>query len=183
VTTVGTVGNVLVLLGTIVTACGLLYTWSRNAPPSKSPVQSISATGIPSGEAFGTPTITQERGPSHWTTWARRAKLWARFGRPVHHTADAHVIVAPTITATARMPAPHIGTEAARVARVEQAIDALTEQHASAAEDLRRDAELIKQEFNDYRAAVRADTRRQTLITGIGAALTIAGVVLLILAG
>ena len=71
--------------------------------------------------------------------------------------------------------------------RIWQEIDALAEHNA---EDVRHNAQLIKQEINDYRTTERANTRKQTLIAAIGlamnifgVAMTIAGIVLRILGG
>jgi len=51
--------NVLALLGALVMGYGLLRIWRRTAPPARpGPVQTIAPAGIPSGEAFGTPTVT-----------------------------------------------------------------------------------------------------------------------------
>lgn len=147
------------LLGTIVTACGLLVIWHQNSDT-----------------------------PQRWWAWLRTlaatSKRWARFGRPVHHTADAQLIVVPTITATARMGVPHVFTDADQLARIERAIDDLANKTASErAADSRLNAELIKQEINNYRAEQRAATLRQTAIAAIGVALMITGTVLLLLAG
>lgn len=169
-----TAGNVLALLGAIVTTYGLWRVWRRTASPlAPGPAQTIAPAGIPSGEAFGTPTVRNV---------ADTFKRWARFGRPIHHTGGADLEV--TVTTTAGGEVTRGGTEPERLARIEQQIDALAEQHASSrAEDLKRNAQLIKQEINDYRAAERATTRRQTVIAAIGMLMTITGIVLRILAG
>lgn len=154
-----TAGNVLVLLGTIVTACGLLIIWGQNSD-------------------------TPQRWRARWRQFTAKAKRWARFGRPVHHTADAQLIVVPSITATARVGVPRVGTAADHLARIERAIDELAERTASErADDATQNADLIKQAINEYRAEQRTTTRHQTWIAGIGVALTLAGTVLLLLAG
>jgi hypothetical protein len=156
-----TAGNVLVLLGAIVTAYGVSVLWWQNSDT-----------------------------PQKWRAGLRnliaKVKRWARFGRPVVHTAEAHLIVVPTMTATGRIGTPRVSvmTEAERLAHLYERIDALAEQHAvTRAEDLKHNADLIKQEVNDYRAKQRAETRCQAVIAGIGVALTIVGTVLMLLAG
>ncbi len=82
------------------------------------------------------------------------------------------------------MHAPHIGADSDQLARIGRAVDELANRAASErAEDSRRNAELIKQEINNYRAEQRAATLRQTSIAGVGVALVIAGTLLLLLAG
>ncbi|CAM3510984.1 hypothetical protein MYCO108962_23645 [Mycobacterium colombiense] len=154
-----TAGNVLVLLGTIVTACSLLVMWHQNSD-------------------------TLQKWRASLRNLGAKARRWARFGRPVHHTAEAHTIVAPTMTATARMLTPRIGTDADQLARIERAIDELANKTANErADDSKRNAEAIKQAISAYGAEQRAATRRQTAIALLGVALTIAGTVLLLLAG
>jgi hypothetical protein len=100
----------------------------------------------------------------------------------MHHTGDAHREVTATMTAGGEVTRG--GTQRDRLARIEQQIDAQAEQHDSArAEDLKHNAQLIKQEINDYRATERANTRRQTVWAAIGLVMTITGIVLRILAG
>jgi len=102
-----TASNVLMLLGAIVTASGLLRIWIRN-----------------SDIRFG------------WPGWARKLggklRQWLRFGRPVHHTGDGHLAVNVELTAEGFLTAKVkvIRTEAERLEAVEQAIQALAEQHA-----------------------------------------------------
>jgi hypothetical protein len=179
---------VLTLLGALVTGYGLLRIWLRTAPPGAppGPVQTIAPAGIPSGEAFGTPTVTSgdpTRSPARMRKLGHKARRWVRFGRPIHHTADASLDV--TVTTTAGGEVTQGGTEGERFARLEQAIDALREQHASSSAEAREHtADLIRQRLDDYRTAERANTRRQTLITATGLVMmTIAGIVLRILAG
>lgn len=82
------------------------------------------------------------------------------------------------------MGVPHVFTDADQLARIERAIDDLANKTASErAADSRLNAELIKQEINNYRAEQRAATLRQTAIAAIGVALMITGTVLLLLAG
>jgi hypothetical protein len=176
-------GNVLALLGALVTGYGLLRIWRRTAPPG--PVQTIAPIGIESGEAFGLPTVTSDN-PNRSTAWVRKlghkARRWVRFGRPIHHTGDASLDV--TVTTTAGGEVTDGGTEGERLARLEQAIGDLREQQASSSAEAREHtADLIRQRLDDYRTTERANTRRQTLITATGLVMTVAGIVLRILAG
>ena len=194
-----TAGNVLALLGAVfallggfVTGYGLRRVWRRTAPPpTPGPTQYIRPAGIESGESFGATTATADHPQPVARTGGRKvaekAKRLLRFGRPVHHTGGADLVVTATTT-TSGVVDPG-GTEAEQLLRIWQEIDALAEQNASArTEDLRHNAQFIKQEINDYRTTERANTRKQTLIAAIGwamnifgVAMTIAGIVLRIL--
>ncbi len=183
-------GSVLALLGGFVTGYGLRRVWRRTAPPpTPGPTQYIRPAGIESGESFGATTATADHPQPVARTGGRKvaekAKRLLRFGRPVHHTGGADLVVTATTT-TSGVVDPG-GTEAEQLRRIWQEIDALAEHNA---EDLRHNAQLIKQEINDYRTTERANTRKQTLIAAIGlamnifgVAMTIAGIVLRILGG
>ncbi|MCU1701365.1 MAG: hypothetical protein JWR34_7428 [Mycobacterium sp.] len=154
-----TVSNVFSLLGAMVTAYGLLCLWRRTSDT-----------------------------PSRWCTWLRKlgqkARRWVRFGSagPIHHTIDSSLAV--TADTTGGLGLIRGGTEGERLARLEQVIDALREQQASSSAEAREHtADLIRQRLDDYRTTERANTRRQTLITATGLVMTVAGIVLRILAG
>lgn len=143
-----TTANVLTLVGAIITAYGVIGILRRNW--------------------------------DGWPAWVRqltgRAKRFLRFGRPVHHTADAHRDITATITASGVV----LTGGADDLIHIWQAIDSLTEQQAN---NPQQTAELIKQQIGCHDAAQRANTRRQAWITAIGLAFTTAGIVLRIVAG
>jgi hypothetical protein len=174
-----TAGNVLALLGALVTGYGLFRLWRR---ASSHLSHTIAPTGIPSGEAFGTPTVTTED-----RTWSRnlaaKARRWFRFGRPIHHTADANLDVTVTPTA-ALLRLRGGGPQAELLAQIERRVDVLASETASArVQDREHNATLIKNEIAAYQAAERGRTRQQTIIAAIGLVMATAGIVLRLLAG
>jgi hypothetical protein len=72
--------NVLTLLGALVTGYGVIRILLRTAAPKPGPTQHIFPVGIPSGEAFGTPTVTQHDPPSRVEKLAGKARSWVRPG-------------------------------------------------------------------------------------------------------
>lgn len=149
-----TASYVLALVGALIAAYGSLLKWRR----------------------------TSEKMPNRLLARLRqlgdKTRRWLRFGRPMHHTIDAHLT--GTGTFTADLGLIRGGTEREKWLRIDGALDALARAQA---EDRANMAEQIKQGINDYRDEELANTRRDTLITGIGLVMTIAGILLRVLAG